>query len=85
MAIIFVAAMEEWFRSGNQQIPTPSKTSPTPTVQGLKLSLRERIVQVMQVSRNRDLEQVESGLGFLATTGSSAPFVGLFGNGMGAS
>lgn len=70
MAIIFVAAMEEWFRSKN------NGTQPS---QGLKLSLRERIVQVMQVARNRELEHVESGLGFLATTGSSAPFIGLFG------
>jgi biopolymer transport protein TolQ len=70
MAVIFVAAMEEWFRSksGNGQ-----------GVQGLKISIRERIVQVMQVARNRELEQVESGLGFLATTGSAAPFIGLFG------
>jgi len=70
MAIIFVAAMEEWFRS---------KDSAGKTAQGLKLSLRERIVQVMQVARNREIEQIESGLGFLATTGSSAPFIGLFG------
>ena len=71
MAIIFVAAMEEWFRS---------KTDATHAhYQGLKISLRERIVQVMQVARNRELERVESGLGFLATVGSSAPFIGLFG------
>jgi len=70
MAIIFVGAMEEWFRS---------KNSAGQTAQGLRLSLRERIVQVMQVARNRELEQVESGLGFLATTGSAAPFIGLFG------
>ncbi len=70
MAIIFVAAMEEWFRS---------KTGSPTTGGGLKMSLRERIVQVMQVSRNREIENVESGLGFLATVGSSAPFVGLFG------
>ena len=70
MAIIFVAAMEEWFRS---------KTGSTPSQQGLKISLRERIVQVMQVARNRELERVENGLGFLATVGSSAPFIGLFG------
>ncbi len=70
MAIIFVAAMEEWFRS---------KNSGTQSTQGIRLSLRERIVQVMQVSRNRELEHVESGLGFLATVGSSAPFIGLFG------
>jgi len=70
MAIIFVAAMEEWFRS---------KNSGTQSAQGMRLSLRERIVQVMQVSRNRELENIESGLGFLATTGASAPFIGLFG------
>lgn len=70
MATIFVAAMEEWFRSKNTASQNP---------QGLKISLRERIVQVMQVARNREIEHVESGLGFLATTGSAAPFIGLFG------
>jgi biopolymer transport protein TolQ len=70
MAIIFVAAMEEWFRS---------KNSNNQDAQGIKLSLRERIVQVMQVARNREMEHVESGLGFLATTGAAAPFIGLFG------
>lgn len=71
MAVMFVAAMEEWFRSktgGNMLAP-----------QGFKLSLKERIVQVMLVSRNREVENLERGLGFLATTGSSAPFIGLFG------
>ena len=72
MAIIFVAAMEEWFRSKT------GSTASGPAA-GLKMSLRERIVQVMQVSRSRELEHVESGLGFLATTGASAPFIGLFG------
>jgi biopolymer transport protein TolQ len=71
MAIIFVAAMEEWFRSKNSNSQQDA--------QGIKLSLRERIVQVMQVARNREMEHVESGLGFLATTGAAAPFVGLFG------
>jgi biopolymer transport protein TolQ len=70
MAIIFVAAMEEWLRS---------KTTVNTPLQGLKLSLRERVVQVMQVARNREIEHLESGLGFLATVGSSAPFIGLFG------
>jgi biopolymer transport protein TolQ len=70
MAVIFVAAMEEWFRS---------KTSGPQSQQGIKISLRERIVQVMQVARSREIEHLESGLGFLATTGSAAPFIGLFG------
>ena len=67
IAIIFVAAMEEWMRS---------KTTVNTPLQGLKISLRER---VMQVARNREIEHLESGLGFLATVGSSAPFIGLFG------
>jgi biopolymer transport protein TolQ len=33
----------------------------------------------MQVARNRETEHLEAGLGFLATTGSAAPFIGLFG------
>jgi len=70
MAVIFVAAMEEWFRSKNSANQTP---------QGLRISLRERIVQVMMVARNREVEHLEAGLGFLATTGSAAPFIGLFG------
>ena len=70
IAIIFSAAMEEWFRS---------KSGGTGGAGGIKLNLRERIVQVMQVARNRELEHLESGLGFLATTGSAAPFIGLFG------
>jgi len=70
MAAIFIAAMEEW---------SHSKSGTTQTLQGIRLSLRERIVQVMQVARNREGENLESGLGFLATVGTSAPFVGLFG------
>ncbi|MDX1975404.1 MAG: protein TolQ [Rickettsiales bacterium] len=70
MAVIFVAAMEEWTRSKNSLSQTP---------QGMKLSVRERVIQVMQVARNREIEYLESGLGFLATTGSAAPFIGLFG------
>jgi len=71
MAIVFVAAMEEWFRSKGKNIPNIGST--------LKPGVRERINQIMQVARNRELERLESGLGFLATTGSAAPFVGLFG------
>lgn len=70
MAVMFVAAMEEWFRSKSSNMLAP---------QGFRLSLKERIVQVMLVSRNREVERLERGLGFLATTGSAAPFVGLFG------
>jgi biopolymer transport protein TolQ len=75
MAIIFVAAMEEWFRTKIKDLSTANLTQ--------KLGIRERINQIMMVSRNREIEKLESGLGFLATIGSSAPFVGLFGTVLG--
>jgi biopolymer transport protein TolQ len=73
MAVMFVAAMEEWFRSKN----TSGGGMLQP--QGFRISLKERIVQVMLVAKNREIENLERGLGFLATTGSAAPFIGLFG------
>ncbi len=75
MAVIFVAAMDEWFRSRIRDISAANLTT--------KLGIRERINQIMIVTRNREIEKLESGLGFLATVGSSAPFIGLFGTVLG--
>ena len=41
--------------------------------------LQERIAQVMRLTLNREVERLERYLGFLATVGSTAPFIGLFG------
>ena len=71
MAIIFTNAMEEFFRSRGKDISAANMSQ--------RLGVRERINQVMMVTRNRELEKLERGLGFLATVGSSAPFIGLFG------
>lgn len=67
LAQIFVAAMDEISRS------SAGKKSE------IRLGLKERVSKVMQISRNRTLEDLENNLGFLATLGSTAPFVGLFG------
>jgi len=75
MAVMFVAAMDEWFRSRIRDISGANLSQ--------KLGIRERINQVMIVSRNRELEKLENGLGFLATIGASAPFIGLFGTVLG--
>lgn len=75
MAAIFVAGMDEWFRSKIRDISSANLTQ--------KLGVRERVNLVMMVARNRETEKLESGLGFLATIGSSAPFVGLFGTVLG--
>ena len=73
MATVFVAAMAEWRRStaGNRGLGSGG--------QGLTVGLHQRIGQAMQVALNREVEQLERYMDFLATVGSTAPFIGLFG------
>lgn len=68
IAMIFVSAMREWQRSGGKA------SSP-----GMRASLEARVAKVMRVAIAREMERVEGHVGFLATLGSAAPFVGLFG------
>lgn len=70
MAFLFAAAMREWRRSTSRGIGT-EKT--------LHAGIQDRIGQVMQLTMNREVENLERYLGFLATVGSTAPFIGLFG------
>ncbi|MEC7488122.1 MAG: protein TolQ [Pseudomonadota bacterium] len=70
MAAIFSAAMREWRRS-------MSRTGRDRD--GSHQSVAERIDRVMQITLNRELEQLERYMTFLASVGSTAPFVGLFG------
>ncbi len=69
MSAVFVAAMREWRRN--------PQNSADATVSIVTLS--ERIDRVMQITLTREMERIEKNLTFLATTGSTAPFVGLFG------
>jgi biopolymer transport protein TolQ len=75
MALMFSAAMDEWFRGKNNQ----RVVGRTGGSDELTITLKERMLQQMVVVRNRELERLERGLGFLATAGSSAPFIGLLG------
>jgi biopolymer transport protein TolQ len=45
----------------------------------LKIGYKDRVIQAMYLAKNREMERLESKLSFLATVGSSAPFIGLFG------
>lgn len=63
---IFSAGMLEWRRSHRQD-------------GGLIAGAQARIDRAMDVAINREVERLNSGLSFLATTGSTAPFIGLFG------
>jgi biopolymer transport protein TolQ len=67
MAALFVAAMREWKRSLERDAGKP--------MPGVQL----RVDKVMDVTINREVERMERRLTFLATVGSTAPFVGLFG------
>ncbi len=71
MAAIFVAAMSEWRRSVARGL--------SPGDQGLTVGLQQRISQAMQITRDRELDKLQRYMSFLATVGSTAPFVGLFG------
>ena len=65
-AAIFVAAMREWKKSHEKGARSP-------------IGLQTRIDKAMDIALARETERLESRLGFLATIGSAAPFVGLFG------
>ena len=71
MAALFVAAMREWKRSTERE-SGDRVTKPMPGVQ-------HRVEKVMDVTIGREVERLERRLTFLATVGSTAPFVGLFG------
>lgn len=66
MAALFVAAMREWKRSVEGNIRA---------LGGIQL----RVEKVMDVTISREMERLERRLLFLATVGSTAPFIGLFG------
>ena len=69
MASLFVAAMREWRRSAGRGMDDSSS----------RQSLRQRLERVMDISIMRDMEGLERHMIFLASTGSAAPFIGLFG------
>ena len=66
MASLFVAAMREWKRSFERGANS-------------QIGLQTRIDKVLDVSLAKEVERLERRLMFLATVGSAAPFVGLFG------
>lgn len=66
----FCAGMEEWQNTVSTGIPGKKE---------LQASLRQRVERAMAVAINREMERLEKGMTFLATVGSTAPFVGLFG------
>ncbi len=70
MELLFTSAMREWRRSTARGLSSDDS---------LRASLRDRVIQVMHITLIWEIERLERYLGFLATVGSTAPFVGLFG------
>ena len=66
MGSIFVAAMREWKKSFEKGAKSPH-------------GLQMRIDKAKDLALTREMERLEGNLGFLATIGSAAPFIGLFG------
>jgi biopolymer transport protein TolQ len=63
---VFAAGMLEWRRSHRQD-------------GALIAGAQARIDRAMNVAISRESERLNNGLSFLATTGATAPFIGLFG------
>ena len=68
MSSVFAAAMREWRRAAARGLGSSHGAN-----------LQERIERVMHVTLSREMEKMEKYLSFLASVGSSAPFIGLLG------
>ncbi len=69
MSAVFIAALREWRRAFENGSPRESQMP----------GVKDRIEKAMNVTILRETDGMERQLGFLATTGSIAPFIGLFG------
>lgn len=69
MVAVFASAIREWRRAFEGGPPRES----------LLPGIKDRIDKSMSVTIQRESQGIERQLGFLATVGATAPFVGLFG------
>ncbi|MGM0560351.1 MAG: protein TolQ [Pseudomonadota bacterium] len=67
---VFAAAMREWQRFAQRGGQVAQERT---------AALKERIERVMGITIGREMDRVEKHMIFLASVGSSAPFIGLFG------
>jgi biopolymer transport protein TolQ len=70
MSAVFAAAMREWRRSVAKGLIESTS---------MRANLKDRVERVMQITLGREMDRLERFMPFLATVGSTAPFVGLFG------
>jgi biopolymer transport protein TolQ len=70
MSAMFGAAMREWRRSVSKGMAVAGQ---------MRAGLQSRIERVMGVTLGREMDRLERYMTFLASVGSTAPFIGLFG------
>jgi biopolymer transport protein TolQ len=70
MTAVFSSAMREWRRSAAKGLVHQATA---------RAGLQARIDRVMQVTLGREMDRLERYMIFLASVGSTAPFIGLFG------
>ena len=70
LSAVFVAAISECKKSSSSEMVKTDL---------LKIGKKDRVISTMNLSKNKVVEQLDKRLGFLATVGSAAPFIGLFG------
>lgn len=69
VAAVFGAGMREWKRSAGRGLGSELAV----------IGMKERVERAMSVAIGREMERLERWMVFLATVGSAAPFIGLFG------
>ncbi len=66
LPIIFISGLKEYNRLNERTGMSPE-------------AIMEGVTRAMRIAQSRELEQLENNLSFLATVGSTSPYVGLFG------
>ncbi len=66
VSAIFIAGLKEYKRLRKREHMTPE-------------AIMDGTMRAMRIAETRELERLESNLSFLATVGSTSPYVGLFG------
>jgi len=67
LSLVFVNAYQEWMHLQGQK------------AKSLSIKMEERLSKVMQITIDKQIEKLETKMEFLASTGSVAPLLGLFG------
>ena len=70
MSALFVSAMREWRRSVAKGLAASDDS---------RVRTQQRVERVMGITLGREMDRLEKHMIFLASVGSAAPFLGLFG------